>query len=655
MSVGDPQPWRFRPDIEGLRAVAIGGVILFHAGVEGVSGGFLGVDVFFVISGFLITGILVAEGQRTGTIHLGNFWARRIRRLLPAAALVCLGTLILSWFLDSPFAQASNAKSAIAFGTYWSNLLFVHRGADYFDQSLYSDPFLHTWTLGVEEQYYLLFAPLCLLVVLAASRRKDFRPRLLRIVVLGSLVSFVACLWLAQVKPLVAFYTLPTRAWEFGAGALLAISTVADRKSEPWVAATSAVSLGLIVASFLVVDESTRQPGWATAMPVIGTAALIRLGGARAGPVAYVLESNVARFLGRLSYSWYLWHWPVTVYWKLLPFSALPLWLGMPLLSLGLAWLTYVTVETPGRTAQWLQGARRGLITALVLAMVMTGTAVAAMRSARLRLRDPKVAFILGDRNTEARIYGNGCHVALDEVEPKLCVYGSVDGSRSVVLFGDSHAAQWFEVLDRVSAVLGWRLYVMTKSGCPSMSVTVWLTHPGRSYPECDRWRARALSKIDSLAPSVVAISNSNWHHVVGSEAGRTAVLDSGTWKRAITTTLNGLPRASAVLLIEDSPNPLFNVPDCLIRHVNSRSRCDFVRARAIQPGFRTAALAVSRDDPRISYVDFTDVICEATLCRASRGDTALYSDADHLGLRFTTSLAPLVESALLGARVFHP
>ncbi len=648
----------FRPDIEGMRAIAIVGVILFHAGITSVPGGFLGVDLFFVLSGFLITGILVREAKRRGSIDLGNFWARRVRRLMPAASLVSVGTLWLSTQLDSPVTLQTHAKSAIAFATYWSNVLFLRRGADYFDQGLSSDPFLHTWTLGVEEQYYLLFAPLALLVVVAALRAgRDFSRWLLWILVGGSVASFVACLFLTKTHPLVSFYLLPPRAWEFGIGGILAVTANrAARERRSWDEAIAGASLATIVVTFLVVGERMPHPGWVTILPVLATAALIRTGGSGKTLVFRLLEGRLPRFFGRLSYSWYLWHWPVTVYWDRLPLvHVVPLALGMPVISLLLAWGTYLTVEVPARVAPWLQSTRRGIAMAGVLALLTTGLAGVAIRVGTRRLDDPDVAFILKDRDTKVGIVGNGCHLPIAEVEPKECVFGDTASRATVVLFGDSHAAQWFEVVDRVARSSGWRLVAMTKSGCPSVSLSVWMPNARRPYGECDRWRERALSVIDSLNPRIVVMANSNWYEVASDST--TAAVDVGrlsaaAMQRGLAGTWRRIPPTSHLVLLEDTPNPFADVPDCLFRNLGSRRRCDFRRDRAIAAGIVDVKRSMARDEPRVTYMDLTDRICDASMCAASRGDTLLYSDADHLTVRFTLSLAPAFDALLRGIRL---
>ena len=654
--------WQFRPDIEGLRAVAIVGVILFHAGIRRVSGGFLGVDVFFVLSGFLITGILIAEAQKTGTISLGEFWARRARRLLPAATLVSLVTLLLSARFDAPFAQESHAKSAIAFATYWSNLLFVRRGADYFDQTLATDPFLHTWSLAVEEQYYLVFAPLCLILTLRfwSGSRELFRRRLLMCAIAVTAVSFVGCLILTAWKPLISFYGLPARAWEFGVGGMLALAASrAGRSPSRWHGAIAMAGLVALLASWFLATNRTPHPGWITLMPVLGTAALIETGGTgRPTLVARLLETPLMRWLGRLSYSWYLWHWPVARYWeRLVPGDSVPLVIGMPLVSLALAQLTHVTIEAPARKVRWLQSARRGQLAALVLAAVTMVAGVVSLRDSRLRLRDRRYAFIIEARDTQTRVHREGCHLSVDEVEPKgeKCVYGRPNADTTVVLMGDSHAAQWFAALEPIVTERGWRIVPMTKSACPAVSMTVRVPLVGREYVECERWRQAVFERLAMMKPALIVLASSHWYQVADADlkgrgdgsAGRFAGPTSAVWQRSLQMTLDRLPQSSAILLLADTPNPHFDVPTCLFEHVDDVARCAFRRDSALADGPRRAEVDVAQRDLRLTYLDLTDRICAGPTCPAARGGLAMFSDAGHLSVHYAATFSPLLRAVL--------
>jgi peptidoglycan/LPS O-acetylase OafA/YrhL len=296
---------RFRPDIEGLRAVAIALVVLYHAGWRGSRAGFLGVDVFFVLSGFLISGLLLDELAATGRVSLTKFWARRARRLLPAAALVTLVVLIASAVWLSPFDQRTYADTARAFAVYGSNVLFAWRSTDYFSGAAVRDPLLHTWSLSVEEQFYLFFAPAMLVVALWLRARgpEVARRRFIIAAIAITLLSLAGCIALVRRYPVIAFYSLPARAWEFGLGAL-AVIAVRRAGKLPGVVLELLALIGLlaIVGSAAYFRDEGPILGLRTLVPTLGTVAVILAGaGERTTLVGRALSISPVRLVGRLS------------------------------------------------------------------------------------------------------------------------------------------------------------------------------------------------------------------------------------------------------------------------------------------------------------------------------------------------------------------
>lgn len=247
----------FRRDIEGLRAVAVAAVVVFHFGLRGIPGGFVGVDIFFVISGYLITGLLLRELENSGEIDLLRFYGRRSRRLLPAALLMTLVTLACGYFVFSPGEQLVFAKTAVATSLYSSNVWFLRQALDYFAPQAALNPFLHTWSLAVEEQFYLVWP-----AVLLLTSRRGLRPPLLIGAIAGlSLASFGLCLWLTRVNQPWAFYASPARAWEFGIGGLAALREVTKWARRSKVAVILGwIGAGALLLSFAVISESSSFP-----------------------------------------------------------------------------------------------------------------------------------------------------------------------------------------------------------------------------------------------------------------------------------------------------------------------------------------------------------------------------------------------------------
>ena len=311
----------FRPDIQGLRAVAVLLVLAYHARIPGMPGGYIGVDVFFVVSGFLITGLIVRELRATGTVSLPAFYARRARRLLPAALVVIVATVVASAILLPPLRVVDVAGDGAAAAVYLSNIRFAAQATDYLQAELDPSPLLHFWSLGVEEQFYLFWPALLLF---AASRRADLRRIAIAVVAVAVGSMALSLVWTSSEAPL-AFFLLPARAWELAVGAALALA-VGRLARLPAPIATASVGLGLvlIVLGGVTLGLDTPFPGTAALLPV-GGGALVIAGGIRQplGPISRLLALPPMQWIGDISYSLYLWHWPLLV----LPAAAL----GAPL------------------------------------------------------------------------------------------------------------------------------------------------------------------------------------------------------------------------------------------------------------------------------------------------------------------------------------
>ena len=345
----DTPPDGFRPDLEGLRGLAIVLVLLFHAGIPGVPGGFIGVDVFFVLSGFLITGLLIRERERTGRVSLPAFYARRARRIFPASLVVAIATLLIANVALPPLDLLRAADDAVAVALSVGNIRFAASATDYFAAAGAPSPFLHYWSLGVEEQFYLVWPALLILAT------RFGRPRLGAGLALGAVVvaSFALALWLTGVAAPWAFYSLPTRAWQLGLGGLLALvldRTVRDRAAS-FLAAGGWVGLAAVLAGGALIDAGTPYPGVAALLPAIGTTALIASGGTLRWSPGRLLALPPMRFLGRISFSLYLVHWPILV----LPLAGLSVGeelpletrVGLALVTVPVGWVCWRLVEAP--------------------------------------------------------------------------------------------------------------------------------------------------------------------------------------------------------------------------------------------------------------------------------------------------------------------
>lgn len=368
----------FRPDIQGLRALAVMLVVIYHSGLGWVSGGYIGVDVFFVISGYLITGLLSRELDRSGRIDLRAFYARRIRRLLPAAALVVVATVLIAWNLYGPLEFKTFSASAIATALYVSNGWFAHQSTDYLAEGTDANPLLHTWSLSVEEQFYLIW-PFIFVLAARCLKGPARAQRLWLLMVSLFAVSFISAIWLTDHNQPWAFFSSPTRAWEFAVGGMIALWPNGEKRLSPRIAMLAGiVGVLLIAAASFQYDAKTVFPGWAAVVPVIGAALIIA--SAHHAPlvgVGRVLAAKPIRYIGDISYSLYLWHWPVFVFMAYAvehvgPMQSL---LGIAI-SMVLAIVTYVSVENPFRFGHAVLR-RAGVSLALSLLVSVSTTSLA--------------------------------------------------------------------------------------------------------------------------------------------------------------------------------------------------------------------------------------------------------------------------------------
>ena len=649
---------RFRPDIEGLRAVAIIAVVLYHANWSGARGGFFGVDVFFVLSGFLICGIIVDEIAKTGTLSLVHFWARRALRLLPAATCITLVVLAINTRVLSLAPQVHFGDTARAFAVYGSNILFAVRSTDYFGGIATRDPLLHTWSLSVEEQFYVLFAPAMLLLAVVARKygTGTFRRWLVWLAVTLSALSLVGCIILVRRYPTIAFYALPARAWEFGLGAMAVLATrYVPRLGARFLEAIALVSFTALVASVALLHENRVQPlGFASLLPTMATVGLLLSGaGTSQTLIARALSTAPMRMLGRLSYSWYLWHWPALTWLRTVRFSpSTGETVLVAVLSLIPAAAVYVWIESPIRYSGYLK--RRPRLTlagAVMLAVLTLGAATGARSHANSVLKSPRVVKYLA-ASALPRIYADGCQLSPLQVSSPACIYGPGTNDTTLVLFGDSHAAHWFPAFDSIATLRGWKLINWTKTGCPSSSVSV--TNLGRQYFECDEWRKSTIERIVALNPTIVVIVNDKTYKVLlgdeqilvdSSAVGRSA------WRQGLIVTMTALaPSGAKLVLLGDTPQPSSDVPQCLTKNLDDPAECDVSATLGLNPPVTAMERDAVQSVRNVAYINLNAFICDSIVCPAMRDGIVRYQDSNHLSVIFAASLAPQLSDALTAA-----
>lgn len=629
---------RFRPDIEGIRAVAVLAVALWHADVPGIPGGFTGVDFFFVLSGYLITGLLLTEHETRSTISLVNFYARRARRLIPAAVLVISMTLLASVLVLGPRGLAVAGGSGRAAAIYLSNIWFSRDSSNYFAQTGATSPFVHTWSLAVEEQFYLVWP----ILILVSLRIHSSRRILIGAVAAVSLVSFTACLLLSYKDPQAAFYYSPLRAWQFGIGAL-AVMLPRDciRKLSP--AGGLLGWLGLIgMVACVALLNHRFYPGWRGLLPAVSTAVLLVSAPPR------LLFARPLQWLGGLSYSWYLWHWPMlTLAAAAIPGITAAGKIAVLAASLIVAALTHHFVENPIRFNRFLSD--RPVLTvafALALSGVGFGFGTQVRYFSDELASDPRLAPFVSAARDDARP-SRGCFTEAGRSELTPCATGSGAARRHIVLFGDSHAMHWFPPIEKIAISRGWKLTPITKPGCPSTDARRDFSF---SEDSCIAWRAKAFEWITNTRPDLVVIANIYpTADPRGLNAQSTAV---DVYRKGIRKTLIRLAQAGiSVMLIRDSPHQHFDIPNCLARAVRTgffpREACRMLAAEALHASFYEADRTASADLPNVHLVDLSSEYCPGDYCDVQRGGLILYRDHQHFTRRYALTLAPLIEPQL--------
>ena len=697
----------FRPDIEGLRAVAVIAVVLYHAGIPGFGGGFIGVDVFFVISGFLITGLLWREVATTNTVALGRFYGARARRLLPAAATVGIATALVVAVVLPPLQARSVFLDGIACALYAGNYRFAMHGTDYLASDLPPSPFQHYWSLGVEEQFYLVWPVLIigtawLVHRLRAGAAARATPYAVVLVLVAAASLAAAVLW-TRTSPAWAFFSLPTRAWELAAGGLVALSIHQWRRL-PLLPATIVGwgGLALIVLTCTQLGPRTPYPGTAALLPVLGTALVIGAGPVTDGlGVGRVLCRPAMRAIGRVSYSWYLWHWPVLL---LMPPllgepAGLPARLSATAVSGGLAVITLHLVENPGRFAAALRRSAKASLTVAAAASaaaacacmlllnvvpVPVGHGAAAPRanivavppttiapamspeeaavqhafaqardavaaSAGLRAvasnLDPPLAKAPADK---AAVFVNGCVRSWREIGQGECATGDIASPTTVALVGDSHAAMWNPAFQHLAEQRHWRLETLAKVTCPLQDLHITSPYLGREYTECEQWRAQIVNRLKAEHPRLVVLDMSRRY---GADFGFTSY--DPAWIDTLGRTVAQLRSiGAAVLVLGPVPDPGSSVPTCLSGHVDDATACAPARPVAVDDGGVSAERAATTAGGG-HYADLTDLFCTADRCPVIVGNTLVFRDDNHVTTEYAQLLTPvfgaLADRALAG------
>jgi len=607
--------------IQGLRALAALLVTLFHA--KWVSGGFIGVDIFYVISGFLITGLLLREIDRTGTINFTEFYARRFKRLLPTSFFVLAITAIASWLLIPATMRASLGRDVIAASLYVSNYLFAWWQADYQNLDATPSPVIHYWSLAVEEQFYVVW-PLLILLFFTFAKRLNNKIILTYLVAAITISSFIFSIYQTEASPIWAFYSLPTRAWELGLGALLVL--LPPIKAKKFV---GLIGFLLIILSAFIFNESTAFPGVNAALPVLGTVLLIATINSWPPFLNDVANSRLFQWLGEISYPLYLWHWPLLV----LPstYFARPLEIYERLIAIAatilFADLTHRFIEEPYRNKKLLPSLVYKRVAYVTSLSVFMGALIMFSNSDKIDVSGINGAVSLAQIKARPLVYDDGCHANYAQTQSAKCEYANLESDKVMVLYGDSHAAQWFPALLEIANRSGYKLISLTKSACPSVE-TVRKDQGGFKMSRCAKWRENTTERIRQIQPDVLVMSSFQYFAQPPQFKDRTKWWNDGQRKL-----LRDVKDSSSQLIyITDTPHPMRDIPACLTN--NSISKCNTSQ--------RSENLSISG----FKVVDPNPWLC-SNVCPAVKDGVVAYRDASHISVDMSIALIPRLTQAL--------
>lgn len=637
----------YRHDLTGLRFVAVLLVVLFHADVPGLHAGFVGVDVFFALSGFLITRGLVTEIDNNGRVDLLAFWAARARRLLPAATLAISVTLIGSLLVMSPFVWRERVADAWASSLYFANFRFGSADQSYFGATTGESPFLHFWSLSIEEQTYVALPLLMALVLVVPNRRpRDLIVRLLWALFAGSLLLSLLTTQVDR-TPMTYFHSA-TRVWEIAAGGLLAVHFSSINRLVQQVSPTGVrlAGLGLLALSVAVVEPFGVFPGAVAILPVTGALMVVAAVGGRDG----VLVHPVAQWVGDRSYSWYLWHWPVIV----LGQSALGRWWGIepswPLLvalagaSLLPSAASYRWVEQPLRTSPWLGRSLRTTtagIGPMVLASFVLLAGLGAFAS--WRLSEPEL-LALDIARTDYPSLPEACSTTdVDQLLSDCAVGSETVGAERVLLLGDSHMANWAPAF--TAAAIDQDLQVVSALGgsCPIIG-------SGVTFDPwwCEEMRAGVLGAVDAIGPSTVVLSHSpGYYSSLVDRDGEVvpSALGLDVWISDLVDFVGQLrDRDVEVIVVQPTPShdepPIFCVS--LGREPNEcvASRSELAASVAAMADAQREAL-IGLDG--VSIFDPIDVVCPTETCLFEENGHYVWNDEHHITNAYSVTKASAV------------
>ncbi|MFZ7096831.1 acyltransferase family protein [Luteimonas dalianensis] len=673
-SDGVKQRAGLRADIQALRAVAVLTVLVFHVWPTAMPGGYVGVDVFFVISGFLITGVLLKDLDRGG-LDFRRFYARRIRRLLPAASLTLVVTLLVAWLVLPGSAVRSLAVEVLASALYVVNWLFVSNSVDYLAGGGAPSAVTHYWSLSIEEQFYILW-PLVIFGAVLVARRANASARLVSGWLLGLMIvaSLAWAIHLSFVNPAPAYFMTTTRVWELGVGSMIAILGMKLPASRTgWASLLALGGLAAIMVSALFYDTTLPFPGYEATLPVAGAAGVIVAGVTPGSLLGRVFSLRPLQYIGDISYSLYLWHWPVVVLYPYVAgrnvehFADVFTVVGVSMLF---AHASKAWVEDRFRSpSSGASGHHAGWASAPGIAVFATGAVLAGSLLVLGGVTSRTVSVAVADENYPGAFAGHSPAVAVpirpvmpdpdfggddrgpayggtegtprciarwNQTDLMECVYGAPEARPHIVLIGDSHAVHWLPAFEELAENANWRVTGLTKDSCAFTDVMLQYGRrgqPARDYTECKAWRELAMARILDERPDLVVVSYSPRHRIAGLDHSQSqSSVAEGTVRLARALIDSGIQVAA----IKHTPWNRREIPDCVATNADDWNVCSTERQSALG---RAALSIVAERSPEVTLLDFDATFCTQTSCPPVMGNVLVYRDSHHLSATFSRTM----------------
>jgi peptidoglycan/LPS O-acetylase OafA/YrhL len=666
----------FLPEIQALRALAVGLVVLFHLWPHRVGGGYVGVDAFFVISGYLITSHLLREVDATGRLGLAAFYARRARRLLPASFTVLVVSLVAAAVLLPAELADSNAQEILASAFYVQNLFLATKAVTYSASNDVASAVQHFWSLSAEEQFYLVWPGLIIGSVLAARRwlRRRTTTTIGVTLVVLTLASFACSVWATATHPAAAYFITPTRAWEFGVGALVVLVMRRWSPAGPLALVLRWAGLAAVMVAGVTFTQATPFPGYAAALPCLGTAAVILAGDTgRRDPLTELFGWRPVQWLGDVSYSVYLWHWPLIVFTPYV-LGHTTTWrskLAIVAITLVLAHLSKRYVEDATRFAPALVRSPRLVLSAALAGMLVIAAGsggsialvqhredeVAALTQGRVAPCVGAAALADGARCPRALTAPAatpvvktdapwaplaGCRALPGSPEARRCYWGKGTPAKTVALVGDSHAEHWRHALEVVAKERNWAFVEMYAGGCPATNadVVTFEGHPREVPDACRTWTRSVTARLAQLRPSMV-LTTAFVRASVFAPAGSGPQGFVDVWRQ--------WQRFTDVVALSDIPTTGGkHGPQCLSIHADDPIACSTPRRLAVaDDDLHKAVRLAASSGKSVKLIDLSRYFCDRSTCYAVVGGVPVYYDYDHMTNQFAVSLAPYLMAGL--------